>query len=132
MKGRVGGEGLIEEAGYLLCFLVFLLRDAEIRLIGFLGELDDINSSIVWSCHFRGFTIIYGHRHHNSFRVCFARRDNIVILVQLLVGQRVRGIKGDVLVEFSFQEASLEALVVAILDLVVVAAWEILKHLSPF
>ena len=61
--------------------------------------------------------------------MCFARRD---IIVLLLVGQRVRGIDGDVLVEFAFQEASLEALVVAILDLVVVTAWEVIDHFSPF
>jgi len=50
----------------------------------------------------------------------------------LLVGQRVHGVDSDILLEFSSLDAAFEALVVAILDLVVVAAWEILEHFGPF
>jgi len=132
-----GGE-IIRGGRHLLRFLLVLLSDAETEFFMLLIKFvvfEEVgacwNKSSVWrrdlSCR---IAVIYCH--------CFINiRDSLrgrqlVLALLLLVGQWVLSINSNVLLELSSLDASLEALVEAVLDLVVVSAWEVLEHLSPF
>jgi len=123
--------------GPLLLFLLFCLRDAELEFVVVLGKLDDVEEVIgvffcgtspsIWC---RGISIRFPIFHcHRPIGLILT---GALVFALLLVGKRVYRVDRGILLEVSLLEASFEALVIAILDLIVIATWEVLEHLRPF